>query len=127
LGNFVYETEHIAQFPAEEYERLGLASDASLSELRSAKAKLNTGLSRERSNFEGIMASISISAGRVIGIQLIPTDLQFDSEGEGRGRPRLTSRELGKRIIEKLIEHSWEYGTQIRYDPMVECGEVVLN
>jgi poly-gamma-glutamate capsule biosynthesis protein CapA/YwtB (metallophosphatase superfamily) len=127
LGNFVYEIEHIRRFPAEEYERLGLASDASVSELRSAKAKLVTGLSRERSNFEGMVASISISAGNVIGIRLIPTDLQFDSEGEGRGRPQLACRELGKKIIEKLIEDSWEYGTQIRYDPMIECGEVVLN
>jgi poly-gamma-glutamate capsule biosynthesis protein CapA/YwtB (metallophosphatase superfamily) len=127
MGNFVYETEHITRFPAETYERLGLAPDATLSDLQRVRDELPTGLLRERQTFEGFVASISISVGKVTRIRLIPTDLQFDSDGESRGRPQLASPELGRRILQTVAGHSREYGTQISYEPGDNCGHVVLD
>jgi poly-gamma-glutamate capsule biosynthesis protein CapA/YwtB (metallophosphatase superfamily) len=127
MGNFVYETEYITRLPAEAYESLGLAADATLSDLQMVRAQITTGLLRERQNFEGFVASISISGGKVTRIRLIPTDLQFDSNGESRGRPQLGSPELGRRIIERVAGHSREYATQIRYEPQANCGHVVLD
>jgi poly-gamma-glutamate capsule biosynthesis protein CapA/YwtB (metallophosphatase superfamily) len=127
MGNFVYETEHITRLPAEAYERLGLAPDATLSDLQMVRAQLPTGLLRERQTFEGFVASISVSGEKVTRIRLIPTDLQFDSNGESRGRPQLASPELGRRIFERVAGHSREYGTQISYEPRDNCGHVVLD
>jgi poly-gamma-glutamate capsule biosynthesis protein CapA/YwtB (metallophosphatase superfamily) len=123
-GNFVYEAEHIGRFPSEAYEQLGLAPDATLSNLREARGK--SGLWRDRSAFEGFAALISIIEGKVMRIRLIPTDLQFDAEGNGRGRPQLASRELGKGIIDAISARSRSYGTLVGYDLEANCGEVFM-
>jgi poly-gamma-glutamate capsule biosynthesis protein CapA/YwtB (metallophosphatase superfamily) len=130
MGNFVYEPEYITRLPPEAYENLGLPPDATLRDLRTASAKLTTGVTgllRERETFEGCVALISISGRKVMRIRLIPIDLQFDSEGESRGRPQLASPELGERIVERVALQSRNYGTQIRYDRKANCGEVVLD
>jgi poly-gamma-glutamate synthesis protein (capsule biosynthesis protein) len=127
MGDFVYETDHINRFPAEAYERLGLAPDAMVSDLQTASAKLSTALSRQRRVFEGLAACIYMSDGSVIRIRLIPMDLQFDNNRESRGRPQLASPELGSQIIERVAGQSRQYGTQIRYDQNANCGEVVLT
>jgi hypothetical protein len=125
MGDFVYEVEHISRFPAEEYARLGLAPDATLSDWKAAKRK--RGLPRKRRVFEGFTTSICVSGGRVSQIRLIPTDLQFDAGGEDRGRPQLASPELGRRIVETVAQRSRRYGTSIRYDAETNRGEVALE
>jgi len=126
MGDFVVEPEHITRFPAEAYERLGLAPEAPIDELTALPDELTSGLSKDRSAFESVVATITIAEGSVNRIRLLPIDLQFDSKGEGRGRPQLASPELGRRIVKRVAVRSKTFGTRIRYDPEVNCGEVVL-
>ena len=124
MGNFVYEAEHIERFPSEAYQQLGLPPDAPLSNLLETRGK--SGLWRDHGAFQGFAASLSIVGGHVTRIRLIPTDLQFDAEGNGRGRPQLASPELGKRIIDAVSTQSRSYGTLVGYDLEANCGQVFM-
>jgi poly-gamma-glutamate synthesis protein (capsule biosynthesis protein) len=122
LGDFVYEPEHITRFPVEEYERLGLPPDANVTDLIKARTRATRG----RKRFEGLGASISLSAGKITRVRLIPMDLQFDDK-ENRGRPQFASPYLGRKLVKRIAKQSREYGTRIQYDSETNCGEVVLD
>lgn len=125
MGDFVYETEYITRFPAEEYEARGLPPDASLSEM--TKTRLSSRLLQKRHAFEGFAASIVFTGPHVARICLIPIDLQFDAKDERRGRPQLASPEFGREIIDRVTSKSKTFGTRISYDPKSNWGEVVMG
>lgn len=127
MGDFVYEPEYVARLPAEAYERVGLAADATIEELRGASRPGPLARLREdRRVFEGFVSLISFAGGNPARIQLIPIDLQFDGGSERRGRPKLACSELGEQIIATVAARSKTFGTRIRYDRLTNRGEVVL-
>lgn len=126
LGDLAFETEYIARFPPEVYERVGLAPDAPIEELR-ARSVASAPLSADRQTFEGLVAQLSMAGGQLKRIQLLPIDLQFDGHGERRGRPKLASAELAERIVAMVAAKSKKFGTQVRYDRDSNRGEVVLG
>jgi len=70
---------------------------------------------------------VTIADGNLARIQLLPIDLQFDGDGEQRGRPKLASAELAERIVADVAAKSKQLGAQIRYDRRSNRGEVVLE
>ena len=126
LGNFVFEGEYVTRLPAEAYQRIGLAADAPLEALRAANDKHMSGQLRDRNAFESVVAMMTVANGALSSLRLIPIDLNFDARDERRGRPQLASHELGKRIVRLAKMRSRRFGTQIRYDPAENLGEVVL-
>ena len=125
MGDFVYEPEYVTALPAEAYEQAGLAADAPIEALKSRHA-YTAKLLGGRGTFEGFVTRLSIAEGRLKRIHLLPIDLQFDGDGDRRGRPELASAELGERIIATVAIKSKKFGTQIQHDPRTNRGEVVL-
>jgi poly-gamma-glutamate capsule biosynthesis protein CapA/YwtB (metallophosphatase superfamily) len=126
LGDFVFEIESIEKFPAEAYERAGLGESTSAGEFKAVQKSLFKHLSR-RSAFEGVAAVVRIAEGRASAVRLLPLDLQFDSTEQDRGRPRMASPEVGKRIIEAIAARSKAHGTSVQYDAAANCGYVALS
>jgi len=125
LGDFVLETEYISRFPAEAYERSGLPPDAMLDD--STRAKLASPVLRQRAAFQAFAALIRFAGTRVARIELIPVDLQFDDIGEGRGRPRLASPDLGRELVGRVAATSKRFGTRVTYDADSNRGEVAIG
>jgi poly-gamma-glutamate synthesis protein (capsule biosynthesis protein) len=125
MGNFVFEPEFVARHPVEAYEKAGIAHDAPMSELMAVRDKLTKGLSGDRTAYEGFVTVLSCENGKVKSIRLLPIDLQFDGADDRRGRPRLASGELGRRIIDGVAMRSKRLGTRLRYVPEQGFGELV--
>jgi hypothetical protein len=122
LGNFVNETEHIARFPSETYETLALGGEADVQNLRAERARLKN-LANRKPLFVGLVATLSISAGKVERIRLHPLDLKLDG-GVESGRPQLADPSLGREIVATLQRNSRVFGTRIRYDLGTNSAEV---
>jgi poly-gamma-glutamate synthesis protein (capsule biosynthesis protein) len=126
LGSFVFEPEHVERYPAEAYERMGLATDAPIEALRLLHDKLTSGLCRDRAVYRGFLAKITFATNRLERIRLIPIDLQFEREEKRRGRPQVASQRIGQKIVNTIASRSRRFGTRIRYNKEQNCGEVVL-
>jgi poly-gamma-glutamate synthesis protein (capsule biosynthesis protein) len=127
MGDFAYEAEFVSRFPAEAYEQLGLAADASISELAAARGAARSGLLRDRRAFEGFAALISSGQRRVKRVLLLPIDLRFDSVDGSRGRPHAAPPRLGSQIIKTVADRSRKFGTRIHYDAKENLGEVIFR
>jgi poly-gamma-glutamate capsule biosynthesis protein CapA/YwtB (metallophosphatase superfamily) len=123
LGDFAYETAYIERFPAEAYERLELGDDASPGDLMREQRRRRVPLEVRRSLFEGLVATVKFIDDHVSRISLVPIDLQFDA-AEERGRPRIATPELGRRIVEEVATLSRPPGVGIVYDPATNRGNV---
>jgi poly-gamma-glutamate synthesis protein (capsule biosynthesis protein) len=127
MGDFAFEIEGIARFPAELYERYGLGDDALPADTFDGDEGRRPPYLRLREVFEGFVAVLSIAERRVRCIRLLPVDLQFDESGDRRGRPRIAAPEMGRRIIESVAALSRRYATSIRYDAKGNCGLVTID
>jgi poly-gamma-glutamate synthesis protein (capsule biosynthesis protein) len=123
LGDFVFETAHIAKLPSESYDAAGLGDDAGVAELIATR-RSPTRVAANRAAFEGVIATLSVSDGRIERIRLHPIDLQFDATDGQRGRPRVADASLGRQIIETIARKSKRFGTEVRYDAAQNIGEI---
>jgi hypothetical protein len=126
MGDFVFEPECVTRLPAEAYEELGLSTEASMEELAAARDKLASAPWQHRSAYEAFAALIDVTNGSVDRIRLLPIDLQFDANGDVRGRPQTASPEVGRRIIQTIAANSKKLGTRVDYDQALNCGGVIL-
>jgi poly-gamma-glutamate synthesis protein (capsule biosynthesis protein) len=125
MGDFVYQPDLVAQFPAEMYDWHGLGPDATVKDLLPLWER-TTGLGSQRKTFESFCSVLDFNGGRLERIRLLPLDLQFDAPPEIRGRPRLADATLGRKIIEEVAALSRRHGTTIRYDASRNEGIVEL-
>ncbi len=124
LGDFVYQTHLIPSFPSDAYENYGLPESAGPAELTEHSRKLGTLYKRD--TYQGCAAVVLFSDRRITGIRLLPVDLQFNSRPEDEGRPRLADSVTGEKIMTSVARHSRRFGTEIRYDPILNEGIVTL-
>jgi poly-gamma-glutamate synthesis protein (capsule biosynthesis protein) len=124
LGDFAFEVEAVTRLPSESYDRYRLGEDAAPAEYHLATRP--EGLLDDPLVFAGMAARLTFRDGRPASLQLIPVDLHFDGPAEARGRPSVASPELGRRIIKAVARASAPFGTQIRYNPISNRGEVDL-
>ena len=127
MGDFAFEVESINRLPADAYERAGLDEHASPRDVFKLDRKRGTGLLCDPRVFEGVAASISIAAGRIARIRLLPLDLQFNGPDECRGRPKIAPPKMGKRIIESVAALSHRCGTRIHYNADTNCGDIDIS
>lgn len=125
LGDFVFETEAVAKFPAEIYERRGLGDDASPADmLAGGEGRRHL---RMPEAFEGVVATLTFADRRGRKIRLLPVDLQFSGPSDRRGRPQVAAPEMGRRIVEKVAALSRPLGTHVRYDELENCGVIEVD
>jgi poly-gamma-glutamate synthesis protein (capsule biosynthesis protein) len=120
LGGFVFQTHHIERLPPEYQERFGTVYGATPEEVADRPARL----AARREIWEGVAAAISIEAGRVTGIELLPLDLGFGEPAATRGIPRWAEPARGRAIVERVARLSRGYGTRVRYDAGRHVGVV---
>ena len=66
--------------------------------------------------YESIIAVSEFAGGRLTEVRLHPTDLGHAERMAQRGVPRLASREVGRRVLERLRQLSEPFGTTIEIE-----------
>ena len=131
LGNFAFQSETVTTLPAEYVETRGYDHTTTAEEFQRAT---RDNWNRNRLNWEGLVATVQFKDYRIDTIRLTPTNLGVGPPGtEGvqlpfgvRGRPVLADNNLGKYLIEKVIQLSQPYGTKIEYSPAENIGIVTI-
>ena len=110
LGNFLF--QDVAGYqPEDMYEKYGLTSDTSISDLYGAQTGDNTkGLLSNRHTLEAVIPYIGIEDDKVTEIELFPISLVSGDEPWQGGLPKPGP---GLGILERLREMSAPYGTEI--------------
>ena len=113
MGACAFELEYIRRFPAEAYESVGLAADASIEEFRSRIGPLAERL-RDRRAFEGFVSRITIAEGNLAAFSFCPSTCNSTAMASTAAGRSCASAELGERIIATVATKSKKFGTQIQ-------------
>jgi poly-gamma-glutamate synthesis protein (capsule biosynthesis protein) len=71
---------------------------------------------REPINFESLIAVSRYDQGRLVEVQLHPTELRYEGPISRNGIPRIAPPEIGRRILERVQSLSKPFGTTIAID-----------
>jgi poly-gamma-glutamate capsule biosynthesis protein CapA/YwtB (metallophosphatase superfamily) len=118
LGNFIFENETMLYQPAESYDSLGLPWDAAAADYFDARSKNDTrGFPAEKAVWESVVAEVSFNDDHTLkGISLTPISLGFQEPRSERGRPRLSSPDQGKSIIDNVAKISAPFRTTVTFN-----------
>jgi poly-gamma-glutamate synthesis protein (capsule biosynthesis protein) len=128
LGNFVFQNETIDPMPADHYEQFDLPATALASDLYDARFKNGTtGFPSSPVWYESVVAVPTFQGRQVNEIALYPIDLGQTAPRSQRGTPRMADEATGRRIIERVIRLSGEFGTTIRYEKGIGVWQAPKN
>jgi hypothetical protein len=128
LGNFVFQNETIDPMPADHYEQFGLPGTALASDLYDARFKNGTsGFPSSPVWYESVVAVPTFQGREVSEIALYPIDLGQKAPRSQRGTPRMADEATGRKIIERLMRMSGEFGTAIRYEKGIGVWQATKN
>lgn len=115
LGNFVFQNDTVAQFPAEAYRRFGLGHDATPADFLDARTSKDTrGFPSEPEFWQGAVATVRFGAGKLQQALLHPVDMGFGTHRAERGRPTLASGRTADQICDRLERMSNQSGVRTR-------------
>jgi len=129
LGDFLFQNETLLRLPYDNYEPYGIGDDMGkwVADFNAARYRNETrGFPVNREIWESVVAMPTWDDGRLVSLELHPITLGFGEPAAVRGRPMLADRELGRKIIQDLIERSEPYGTTIAWDADRGIGLVRL-
>ncbi|HVB11161.1 MAG TPA: CapA family protein [Bacillota bacterium] len=116
LGNFLFQYETMAHYPAEMYEREGIGPEGTPADKADAWALQRdgspSGMHADPAYWESVVAVARFQARRLTALDLHPIVLGRTQERPERGTPVLASPEDGRRILAQLAEISAPYGTR---------------
>jgi poly-gamma-glutamate synthesis protein (capsule biosynthesis protein) len=116
LGDFIFQNETLLRLPEENYAQYDLAEDRHVADFNAARYANDTrGFPVNREIWESVVAVPRWRGRQLIDIQLYPITLGFGAPPAQRGRPLLADAELGRKIIDDLIERSRPLGTTIEW------------
>lgn len=125
LGNFVFEYETLAELPADDYEDVNLPATAKPDDFFDRYDQGGArGYPADAQVWESSVAVARWSGKRLEALELYPISLGFGLPRRERGRPRLASADLSRKILERLARLSEPFGTHIELADGV--GRVVL-
>ena len=114
LGDFMLHNESIAKVPEDMYEKYGLNSDATFRDLFKIRSNNYTrGLMTDRRMFESFIPYFEMEDGKLKYLEIMPIELDFEKPRYKNGNPHI---ETNRNILERLIEMSKPYGTEIITD-----------
>jgi poly-gamma-glutamate synthesis protein (capsule biosynthesis protein) len=127
LGDFMYQTETTLRHPYERYAQAGLDETRGAADYYDATTSNGTrGFPANREVWESVIAMPTFRGRELVGIELHPITLGFGQPRSVRGRPLLADRELGRKIINDLIERSLPFGTVVEWRDGEGIGVVRL-
>jgi poly-gamma-glutamate synthesis protein (capsule biosynthesis protein) len=122
LGNFFMQNETIEPMPDDMYESFGLGPEALAADFYDARSKIDpqTGLATsyypaQADIWETVVAIPVFEGEKVNQIRLYPVDMGFRMPRSQQGTPRLADPALAKKIIDRIIKMSEQYGTTITF------------
>jgi poly-gamma-glutamate synthesis protein (capsule biosynthesis protein) len=86
-----------------------------------------TGFPVRREIWESVIAMPTFDGERLVSLELHPISLGFGEPTTVRGRPMFADRDLGRKIIQDLIDASGPYGTMVEWDDARGIGVVRLH
>lgn len=119
LGDFMFQNETLLRLPHDNYEPYGIADDMGkwVADFNAARYQNDTrSYPANREIWESVVAVPTFEDGRLVSLELHPITLGFRQPPHVRGRPLLADRELGRKIVQDLVERSGPYGTVIVWD-----------
>jgi poly-gamma-glutamate synthesis protein (capsule biosynthesis protein) len=113
LGNFVFQNDNVATFPAESYQRFGLGPDATPTDFLDARTGNGTrGFPAEDAYWHGLAAECRFKGGKLAELKLHPLDLGFGKPRSQRGRPLLARGATATAILDRVARLSQRYGAK---------------
>ena len=114
LGNFVFQNDTVEQFPSESYRRFGLGHEATPADFLDARTDQDRrGFPSEPEFWEGCLATVRFSQGKLARLELHPVDLGHGSRRSERGRPVLARGDCATRTLERMARLSLHHGTAL--------------
>jgi poly-gamma-glutamate synthesis protein (capsule biosynthesis protein) len=114
VGNFIFQYEYLARFPADDYETV--AADPALSPgevVRHLSRNDTQGFPADRRYWETVLPLCTFEDRALREIRLYPLTLGFGTPWPQRGTPRLAGPALGGEILDWMTRLSAPFGTRI--------------
>ncbi len=128
LGDFMFQNETLLRLPEENYSPYDLGENHHVADFNAARyANETRGFPTQREIWESVIAMPTWKGGELVAVELHPITLGFGLPPSQRGRPLLADRELGRKIIDDLIERSEPFGTTIEWREAEGIGVVRMN
>jgi poly-gamma-glutamate synthesis protein (capsule biosynthesis protein) len=116
LGDFIFQNETLLRLPHENYATYDLGENDHVADFNARRyANDSRGFPANREVWESVVAVPRWRGPELVDIQLYPITLGFGKSPAERGRPLLANAELGRKIINDLIERSRPLGTTIEW------------
>lgn len=118
LGNFIFENETLLRQPPDNYQPLGmtLESGAGVGDFNDRRSNNDTiGFPADARIWESVIAMPRFSGKTLTELKLYPITLGYKKPRPQRGWPMLAPPELGKKIIDDLVQFSTPFGTAIDF------------
>jgi poly-gamma-glutamate capsule biosynthesis protein CapA/YwtB (metallophosphatase superfamily) len=117
LGNFIFQNETVQWLPADDYDMLDLGSEATPADIADARTVGESGTPigfvGDRRFWESVLAVCKYQGRELDRIELYPLTLGFGNPRTTRGRPHLASGSVAQEIIQRMVNLSAPFGTDI--------------
>ncbi len=114
LGDFVFQNETLLRLPAENFARYDLDPTAGVSAFNYERYAGDTrSFPADPEIWEGAIAVPSFRGGELVELRLLPVTLGFGEPPSVRGRPLPATGELGRKIVQDVIDRSAHFGTTV--------------
>ncbi|MEX2375505.1 MAG: CapA family protein [Dehalococcoidia bacterium] len=118
LGDFIFQNETLLRLPYENYAGQDLAADPSawVADFNANRYENETqGFPVRPQIWESVVAMPTFEGDELVSLELHPITLGFGQPAQVRGRPMLADRELGRKIVNDLIDASTPHGTIVEW------------
>ena len=116
LGDFIFQNETLLRLPWENYAQYDLGENRWVADFNDARYANDTrSFPANREIWESVIAIPAFRGKQLVSIELHPITLGFGAPRQIRGRPLPADPELGRKIINDLIERSRPFGTSIEW------------
>ena len=123
LGNFIFQTETIAEQPADAFTAKGMSVDTKIGEYMAQRSANGTrGYGVQENIWRSVLPVWEMQDGRLVSLRLYPISLGMHEPRSRKGTPELTRDEA---VLEYISELSRPYGTNITIAETI--GEVILS
>lgn len=130
LGDWIFQNETLLRLPFDNYDGQGIGDDplawvADFNQVRYQDE--TTGFPVRREIWESVVAVPTFEGEALVALELHPITLGFGQPATVRGRPMLAGTELGRKIIQDLVDASEVHGTRVEWDAQRGIGVVRLR
>ncbi len=130
LGDFIFQNETLLRLPYDNYSGQGLQDQpmAGVADFNSTRyQEETTGFPVRPEIWESVVAMPTFEGEQLVSLELHPISLGFGQPATVRGRPMFADRELGRKIIQDLIDASEPHGTTIEWHEEEGIGVLRLD